>query len=100
MATTPNITPSPKERFAESAERMRHHRELTQRSDLQIAFDYTMLQLQGELISRADNDLNKMAGVALKMAGAAEFIRVFKNLAEQEVPLSVLRPVDNLTSNR
>jgi hypothetical protein len=96
----PNVNPSPKIRFMESTEHIRHHRELIQRHELQRGFDYALMQMQGELVARASGDLNQMAGVALKIAGAMEFIRVFKTLGEQELPLSIVQPQDNLAGNR
>ena len=84
MADILNVNPTPKERFIAYKPFVDGHRELIGRPELQRGFDFALLEFQRELAAGI-TDGNGAAANHYKLAGAHEFIRVFRKLAEQTV---------------
>lgn len=94
---TPNVNPRPKARFLESADFIRHHRELIQRTEFQRASDFALLEFQAQLAMQQSENFNEAAANHLRMQGAIQFLHVFRTLGEQAVPAPKIVDVGNLT---
>lgn len=85
-----DVNPSPKARFIAVKAYVDTHRELIQRPDLQRGLDNALAQYAWTLCA-VDMDGNKAAQHQFKLAGAHEFIRILKSLAEQQMVSKVAR---------
>lgn len=93
--TTPApVNPSPKARFLASKPYIEAHRALIDRPETQRALDYAMLEYQRVLCEQR-GDGSVAAANFFKIAGASEFLHVFKNLSEVPRTVSVV-PTGNL----
>jgi hypothetical protein len=80
MAIVKNF--SPKQRFQSESKVRIAHRALVELDEFEMACDFALLQLQHELTEKVDGNVNLAAAAHMKLAGAHDFIRVFRNLAE------------------
>jgi hypothetical protein len=87
--------PTPKDRFQSDKARIENHRNLIERDDFILACDYALLQYQREICTQSVDNLNNAMANQFKLAGAQEFLRVFRTLAESTQP-SPHRDRDNL----
>lgn len=91
MSEPLNLNPQPKARFIGSADACRIHRKMMMDGNFQHAIDMALLQYQGWLANKT-TDANSAAQNHFKIAGALEFINVFKHLGE--VPVAVPQKID------
>lgn len=87
---TINVNPSPKVRFIGVKAYVDTHRELIQRADLQRGIDAALAQYAWELCA-IDTDGNGAAKQQFKLAGAYDFVRILKSLAEQPIVPKVIK---------
>jgi len=89
--TSPNVNPSPKQRFLAIKHCVDQHRELISRPDFLLAIDNAMSQMMwvqsggGESAMHIDG--NTAASRFYRLQGAQEFVRTLKTLAEVAAPL-------------
>jgi hypothetical protein len=84
MADIPNLNPTPKQDFLKSDLKVKQHMALIERDDLDTSLNAALLQYQLMLCS-GSKDANEAAARHFKMAGALEFLNVFKYLGLREV---------------
>jgi len=88
----PNVNPLPKARFQTSADSITKHRDLVDRNEFQRGCDFALLEYQAELCDKENNP----TVVGLKIAGAQEFLKVFRLLSENVEFKPLVKPNDNL----
>lgn len=89
------VNPSPKARFQQSPESISKHRDLVDKREFERGADFTMLQYIGELCDKENNP----TVLGLKIAGAQEFLKVFRLLSEKPLLTALPKPNDNLTES-
>jgi hypothetical protein len=87
------VNPLPKARFQTSPDNITKHRDLVDRNEFQRGCDFALLEYQAELCDKENNP----TVVGLKIAGAQEFLKVFRLLSEKAQLKPIPRPNDNLT---
>ena len=73
--------PTPRQRFTEAHAAVKEHHEMLQRQSFQFAADMALLEYQ-RLLAATLPDNNGWAAAHLRLAGAQEFLDVFRNLGE------------------
>lgn len=81
----PNVNPTPRARFQESADNISKHRALIESREAQRAFDFAQLEYAAYLAQMVTDNPQSAAFAGLKLSGMMEFASVFKNLGEQPV---------------
>jgi hypothetical protein len=97
MAVVKSFTP--KQRFQQEAKVRVAHRQLVELHEFELACDFALLQLQHELTEAVNGNTNLAAAAHMKLAGAQDFIRVFRNLAETPGRPKGGEDRDNLNQN-
>lgn len=87
--------PTPKQRFQESNDNISKHLKLVDSHEYQRAIDFAMLEyVDSTLSSIRDQGTAMVAGI--KLLGAHEFLREFRDLSEVQTPIRPPTIVDNL----
>lgn len=90
----PIRNPNPRQRFQMNGTFLKDHHNLVDNPAFERGCDYALLQYQRQ-ISESVTDANGAGAAGLKMKGVMEFLAVFRNLAETNVP-TTKRLDDNL----
>lgn len=83
---------SPQERFQLSGDNISKHRQLVDTNEFSRGADFAMLQFQVDLVKRENNP----TVIGLKLAGAQDYLRLFKLLSERPVLREIPKVQDNL----
>lgn len=83
------LTASPRREFQQSGVRIGAHRALVKSDQFDESSRFAMLQYVAELSVSTSTNPNLATVNGMKMAGAHEFLQVFKTLAEQPLPTPV-----------
>jgi hypothetical protein len=87
--------PTPKQRFQESNDNISKHLKLVDSHEYQRAIDFAMLEyVDSTLSSIRDQGTAMVAGI--KLLGAHEFLREFRDLSEVQTLIRPQTIVDNL----
>jgi hypothetical protein len=87
--------PTPKQRFQESNDNISKHLKLVDSHEYQRAIDFAMLEyVDSTLSSIRDQGTAMIAGI--KLLGAHEFLREFRDLSEVQTLIRPQTIVDNL----
>lgn len=86
------VNPYPKARFLASNDNVNKHRDMVDSRTFERACDFALLQYQAELCERESNP----TVIGLKIAGAQEFVKLFRLLSEDVKVKPTPRPNDNL----
>ena len=87
--------PTPQQRFTESTKAVKSHRDLISMPEFQIAIDFACLEFEHRLAQTPQDNFNLCAAAQLKRAGAQEFLRILRNLAETPEVVKA-EPIPNL----
>lgn len=77
-----NANPTPKQRLQAEKKLIEAHRALLDRPELELGIDYAILEYQRILTETAQENFNIAAANHFRMAGAMEFLRIFRGLGE------------------
>lgn len=88
------MNPTPKTRFRQNGDNIRHHRELLEETSFDRALDFALLQYQLQASSRVQ-DANGALALGYKLLGVQEFISTLKTLSE-ETPVPTMEQHGNL----
>lgn len=97
MSPTPDslprsLNPTPKARFQLSNDNISKHRDMVDKREFERGADFALLQYSAELCDKENNP----TVVGLKIAGAHEFLKIFRLLSERAELKPLPRPNDNL----
>lgn len=81
-STQPNLNPTPKTRFRESANNISEHRAMVETRPFQRACDFALLEYQAYLASWVAENPQSAAFAGLKLTGAQEFLTTMRALSE------------------
>lgn len=96
----PNVNPTPKQRFQESADNVTKHREMIQDRAFQRGIDTALLEYQSFVSQEVSNNPGSAAFAGLKMNGAMEFVTILKLLGEQAQRVTPKLVTPNLDHNQ
>lgn len=94
----PNLNPSPKTRFRESADNISRHKAILETRELERGMDFAKLEFVSNVAASITDNSSAMAAGYMIM-GMEQFCHTFRTLTETP-SLIVKRPTDNLSTNQ
>lgn len=94
ILTSVKFNPSPKTRFRQHSDNLKHHRDLLEQVAFDRAMDFGLLQYMTQAASRVQ-DANGALALGYKILGVQEFLSTVKLLSE-DMPVPPPQPTGNL----